>query len=208
MSYQTLLDDFRSVLNRDDCTEALADTYVRNGILRIQRKVRLPCMEREWATSVLTDDMSILYIPAGLLQIIDVLVQDSYTTYPRALNKLDYRDLLLMDPRAPPTAYARYQNLLKVRGGLAAGSVVSVFYYGAFSELPTFADDNEVTTGFPEVALYAGLSLAADAFAHPSGPAWEARFQDLLNDLAGEAIDIEMHGGPMAVQPLYTEAYS
>lgn len=37
---------FKALLNRSDITDALADTFIDQGITRIQRSLRVPSMEK------------------------------------------------------------------------------------------------------------------------------------------------------------------
>lgn len=207
MSYQALIDDLKSILNRDDCTDAQADTFLRQGILRLQREVRLPSMEREMSTTIVANGTSFIVLPSDLLQIIDVYVTDGNSTNPRALVKKSYRELMGYSTSAFPQAYARYQNVIKIAGNLSVGAIVTLLYYGTFASLTAWTEDNEVTLGFPDAAVYAGLPFAADSFSHASGDAWEKRYTSLRDALRNEAADLEMTGGPQEVTALYEESY-
>lgn len=207
MSYQALIDDFLSVLNRDDCTETQADTFLRQGIARLQRDVRLPCMEREMDTTISTAGTSFIVLPSDLLQIIDVFVTDSNSVNPRALTKKSYREVMAVATTEIPKVYGRYQNVIKIAGTLGVGAIVTILYYGSFSSLTSWSADNEVTLGFADVAVYGALPFAADSFNHPSMAAWEQRYVALRDAIKGEAIDLEMTGGPQEVATMYSEAY-
>ena len=207
MSYQTLIDSFQSVLNRDDCTTAKADGFIQQGIRRLQREVRLPCMEREMATIVTNSGTSSVFVPTDLLSIQDVLVSDTNTPTPRPLKKIGYRELVLVNPTTPPSVYARLRGQIGIAGSLNQGAIVRVLYYGTFSNLESFAAENEVTAGFPDVAMYAGLVFAASSFTHPSKGSWETDYQTLKTALIDEAVELEMTGGPQAITPLYSEGF-
>ena len=46
MSLNSLVQQFQTLFNRDDCSNAQAQIFVLQGISRIQRDCRLPSMER------------------------------------------------------------------------------------------------------------------------------------------------------------------
>jgi hypothetical protein len=46
MSYNDMLSDFTTILDRDDMTVAQGQLFLNQGIARIQRTARLPSMER------------------------------------------------------------------------------------------------------------------------------------------------------------------
>ena len=47
MNKGNLRSHFKAVLNRSDITDALADTFIDQGIARIQRSLRIPSMEKK-----------------------------------------------------------------------------------------------------------------------------------------------------------------
>lgn len=205
MSFQTLIDDFRTILLRDDCTEAQAAAFLTQGIRRLQREVRLPAMERDITATFPTGGESSVVLPSNLLQIIDVIVTDGSSAQPRPLRKTEYRTLVAMDQETAPHTYATFGSRLFVAGAMSAGSSLRLLYYGTFTDLPTYADDNEVTIGFPEAAIYAGLVYAASAYSHPSKGEWEADYAAVREGLVSSAVDFAMTGGPQAVAPMYSE---
>jgi hypothetical protein len=75
VSFNTMKASFQNILNRDDCSDAQATTFLQQGISRIQRDCRLPNMER---TLIITPETTtnMFSVPLDLIQPIDVLVQD------------------------------------------------------------------------------------------------------------------------------------
>ena len=47
MNYGQIRTHFKALLNRSDITDALADTFIEQGIARIQRSLRIPSMEKQ-----------------------------------------------------------------------------------------------------------------------------------------------------------------
>lgn len=201
-TFQDLINDFQSILNRDDIGETQAATFIQQGIQRLQRKVRLPGMEREAVTTFVAAGNSV-QIPSDMLSLIDLYVDDNVSK--RALVKLPYRDLLKENTSALPAYYGRFRGEWIISGTVGVGSIITQHYHGEFSTLPTWADANEVTLGLQDLAVYAGLVYAAESVTHPSLQTWEARYQALLDDVLGLSVDLENTGGPSSIQPLYRE---
>lgn len=218
MTYSAMESQFNNILNRTDCTSTLSQTFFQEAITRIEREARLPCMERLLVINP-TVLMNAIDLPADFLAPIDVFLQsaDGSSFFPpyvspttpgvgntfTPLKHLTYRDLLTVPVNDVPRAYARIQTQLHIRGWVPAGVQTQLLYYGAFTPLTSPASSNELTATAPDLAIYAALSLAADYFQHDAGPAWEQRYQQILQQVAGVAIDVEWSGGPMVIEPSY-----
>jgi hypothetical protein len=203
---QDMIGEFQSILNRDDCSNTQAQTFIQQAISRIQRTARLPSMERLFTvTTVQATDY--VGVPSDLIQIIDIYVPDRLTGRPRALRKAAYRDLMQMDPNLEPTAYARLQAQLWMRGVVPAATTITGHYYGEFTPFASLSAANELSTSSPDLAVYGALSYAGDSYLHPSTEQWEARYQAILAEVTQQAIDVEMEGGPASVQPMFSEDY-
>ena len=223
MTYADMQAQFLAILNRDDCTDTLAQTFLQQAIQRIQREARLPSMERLLVITP-TAPMSFIDIPADLIQPIDLFVQSAngsgYTppwlgvtpppglgiTY-TPLKHVTYRDLMRIPASDIPQAYARVQSQFAVRGWIPAGTETQLLYYGAFTPLASADSANELTASAPDLAIYAALSLAADYFQIEQGAQWEARYQQILSDVQGMSSDVDWSGGPMVIEPAYGQVW-
>lgn len=64
---------FIALLNRSDCSNALADTFIDQAITRIQRQLRVPAMEKQNQYNVTSaTGTSKVTIPADTLEIIEL----------------------------------------------------------------------------------------------------------------------------------------
>jgi hypothetical protein len=212
MSLQDMINSFQNVLNRDDCSAAQAQAFVLQGVSRIQRECRLPSMER-LLTITPTGNVSSFAVPSDMIQVIDVIAPDRQGQM-RALEKVPYRRLIHMDNVDDVHAYARFQNQFYIAGTLLApdptqnwAPTIQVLYYGQFTPFTSLSSENEVSSAFPELGVYAGLVYAGDAFQHPSKADWETTYQQIKADVIGMAVDLEMEGGPSRVQEVYEPSY-
>lgn len=193
-----MLSDFKLILNRNDCTDDLATTFMMQGIARIQRDCRLPSMERSLvmqpnaATNFFT-------CPKDLLQPIDLIWTDN-SGQAHSLEKLSYRQLILRSTQSDPVCYARLQSQYWIAGSVNPGTFLQFFYYGNFTAFETPDSDNELSASSPDLAVYAALSYAGEHFEHPNTDRWEAKYQAIKTEVAVMAIDLDAEGGPQAVQ--------
>jgi len=202
VSFNSVVASFTTLLNRNDCTAAQANLFVQQAMNRIQREVRLPCMERlQVITS--TGSLSQFPVPNDLLMLQDILVPGANDGTMRPLKKVPYRQLVRMAPTAWPTSYARFQNLFFIAGAVAAGTPVQVLYHGQFTAISDPTQDNEITASEPDMIVYAALSYAGDYFEHPNTDRWESKYEGIRESLKSLAEDLEMNGGPAAVQSMY-----
>ena len=67
MNLGELRTHFLAVLNRSDITTALANTFIINGIQRIQRSLRVPIMERQ-LTYTFSVQTGAVTLPADFLE--------------------------------------------------------------------------------------------------------------------------------------------
>ncbi len=216
---QTCINNFSSILNRDDCTQDQAIIFLTEGMTRITREARLPCMER-LLVETSTSPVSAITLPPDFLEAIDVFVQsadagcwfnpfmpDGATLVPQVtyvpLQHLSYRQLLRVSNYDVPKAYARFQAQLQLRGVVPPNVEMQVSYYGEFTPLATLTSANEITCSAPDLLQYAALSYAGDYFQHPSTQMWEQRYQSILGAVENLSVGLEMNGGPLVIQSSY-----
>jgi hypothetical protein len=200
-----------ALLNRRDCNTTLANTFLSQGLARIQRQLRVPSMER--AISEVATDVPVqsFLVPQDLLQVIDVYANGL------PLQKVAYRQIAGRSGMSPtdgpydgtpgcggsPKFYSRMGASIFLTPFLPVGGEVMVTYYGAFLPLIEDTDENEITITAPELLVYAGLSFGSDYFMMDQKAAYEARFQSLLGDVQDEADQLENTGGSMTLQSPY-----
>lgn len=215
MSFNAVQAQFLAILNRDDCTTALAQTFLEQAMTQIAREARLPCMERSLTFVAPTGLLNAAIIPPDFLQPIDMFVQsqsgDCYVTpigdgtdtwFP--LVKLTYRQSLQISNLCVPRAYARTIGQFVFAGPIPTGVSARLDYYGDFTTITDTTLDNEATESIPDLVIYKALgSYAGDYFQHESGPQWEARYQQLLVSAQLLAADADMAGGPMQIAPTH-----
>lgn len=186
----------RTRLNRTDCDDTLADTFIEEGVSRIQRELRAPMMERLFYIDPEGPASSFL-LPVDYLEGFEVLVGGA------SLRRVSFRELTRMSTAGPPAAYARFGGQYFLRGAASVGQRIELLYYGEFTPIPDDASTNELLTSAPYLALYAALRPAGVHFQHEQSDIWEGEFQRELVTAQRQSVDDEMNGGPLAVSSLY-----
>lgn len=206
MSYQTMLNDFQTILNRDDCSPAQLAVFMSQGVQRIQRTCRLPSMERAQLVTVGDAGTNFVLIPQDLVQLQDLIFTSTTRledSEPRALKKLPYRDLIRKNNTILPRFYGRSQGQYWIKGTVLPGEQIEILYYGNFTDWASPDADNELSASTPDLAIYAALSYAGDYFEAALAAQWESRFQEIKGEVQQMADDLDAEGGEQTMQPVY-----
>ena len=202
-SYQGVVAEFLAKLNRSDCTPTLAGYFLNDAMRRAQRQARLPFMETSQLVTA-QGLMDFIAVPPDLLEIIDVYVSEPWVnSRPRSLAHMSFREISGVERLQRPVAYARLNATIQIRGAVRKGGNVLLVYYRQMPELTSTTSSNGLLDACPDLLVYGALSIAGDYFQHPQATAWEQRFQSILSDVQGQAIALEMTGGPLTIQPAY-----
>ena len=205
MTFNERITRFQAILNRDDCTNDAATIYLQDAMARVVREARLPNMERSVIVTVQDQPATFIAIPPDLIAVIDIFVADGKRPDTRALVQLSQRQLFQRCPTDLPDAYSRFQGQFNFAGSVPKGGTITLWYYGEFSDFASFDSENEISASNPDLVIYGALSFAADVFSHPSAQQWEARYQQILEQVQMLATDLDTMGGPLLISPMYTE---
>ena len=190
---------FKALLNRTDCSDALADTFIDQSIARAQRILRIPPMEKT-QTYNLTASTSTLIIPADFLEIIDMYYAN--TNLSRVpLSK--YVEMSQPAESGTPRYFTREGENIKIYPYPTSGSV-SMNYYGQFTEMTADTDENDLAIIASDLITYGALGYASDYFLDERGPLFETKFVQFLSELQEQANDAEVSGTVQAMQPTAT----
>lgn len=202
MNKAGIRNQFLALLNRNDCTNELADTFIDQSVARIQRTLRVPPMERgelittnkeTGGTIVLPEDfleMKYLYAGGRLLEYVDI---GRYLAAPSYIGA--------------PNVYTRIQGELKLKPTPPAGTEVTMIYYGEVPDLVNDTDDNYFTVAAPDLVVYGALTYAADYFVDERKPLFEETFARIYAELTEQALSLEMNTSGMAIAPAYNMEY-
>lgn len=198
MNYGEIRTQFKAILNRRDCSNALADTFLTQALQRCTRELRTPAQEAE-ASLTVTNPFTGFPVPSDIIQTIAMLAQVSGGQQ-RKITYLPLARFMEIDNTASgqPQYYTRVGNSFKFKPTPAEDTELTLYYYGEFE---AFADDNDETVLSliaPDLLIYGALSYASDYFMDDRGQAFEARYMQIYQALQDQAYDLEAHDAAIA----------
>lgn len=207
---QDSINTLTAILNRNDLTTALATTFIQQSQTRIERLLRVPGMETIGAISgnatAATDQ---IIIPANFLAL-----KLLYTQGPSGgLDLITFKDVqhFFQEQKRSagvvPKFYTRVGGSFLLTPVLQPGNTIWMAYYASQPQLIAPADQNFWTISCGDLLTYGALSFACDYFVDDRVQAFEARFTQLLSDIADQGRDTDMETSGMAIAPAYNTEY-
>lgn len=206
MTLNELTAQFLAMMNRSDLRNdtALATTFINQAIMRIQRELRVPFMEKvvRYTTPSTYDNTEGLPVPSDLLELIDINVDtdgDGIQDYP--LQRVQLKDAMgQSEALSSPRVFARRGGFWVLGPAPPEGSVVEIVYYAEFSALVAPTDENILSRIAWDAVLYGALAAASDYYNDERGQLFEARYKQITQDLQSMA-DADELTGDAAVRP-------
>jgi hypothetical protein len=205
MNYGEIRTQFKAILNRRDCSNTLADTFLNQSLQRCTRELRTPAQEAQ-TTLTVADPFTGFPVPADIIQTIAMMAQISGGQQ----RKIEYYPLarfLELDNTGPsqPAYYTRIGNAFQFRPTPAVDTEITLYYYGEFEQFADDADETVLSLIAPDLLIYGALAYAADYFMDDRGQAFEGRYVQIAQALQDQAYDLEAHDA--AVSPAYNTPY-
>lgn len=194
MNKSQIRSQFLALLNRNDCSNELADTFLEQSLARIQRTLRVPSMEK-MATYTINDvtpetillpndflNMKYLYSGDTLLEYVDI------DRFLRSSANVD-----------TPSMYTRIQGSLKLKPTPAEGTEILMVYHGEIPDLTTDTSTNFLTEIAPDLLVYGGLVFASDYFFDERKPLFEETYSRAFSEIMEQAYLTEMEQSAMRI---------
>lgn len=181
---------FKGLLNNTvvNNNAALVTLFISQGIMRIQRELRVPFMEREYIYTI-PADYERLEIPEDLLELISMQVDKDndgiieYELQRTDMNRVMYASQLPGDPRF----FARQAGYWHLGPRPGEGDLVQITYHAAFDALVADEDTNALTERAWDAVVYSSLVAAAEYLNDDRLPAFDARYRQIVGALQAEA---------------------
>ncbi len=200
MDKQGIRDQVKALMNRNDFTDALANTFIDQATARIQRTLRVPPMEKTEIYTAGAIAPETLVLPADFLGVKYLYTDDGL---------LEFVDLgkYLSTPNQAgvPTIYTRIQAALKVKPFPVLNSTVTMVYYGEIPDLVNDTDETWLSAIASDLLIYGALTFAADYFVDERKAAFEERFAAVYSELVEQATLNEMGQSALRIQPAHSD---
>lgn len=198
MQYSEIKSTFTGILNRRDITASQITTFIQLGIQYVQRKLRVPPMEKTMEYTC--DGTKNVPIPGDFLELIAIYSDDTSNN-----NKLEKRDLQTTIRAAQgvgsPTMFHRNGTNLMIAPVPPEGTIIYVNYYSDATALSADTDTNWMTDAAPVLMIYGALRYASDYFLDDRKAVFAETFAEELFDIQEMANRDELVAGTMS--PLY-----
>jgi hypothetical protein len=189
----------KALLNRNDITDAIADTFIDQAVARIQRTLRVPAMEKQIIYTATDVSPELLVLPNDFLQARDVYTDNGTLTF-KDLNSFQRYPLAV----GTPIYYTRIQGAYKVKPTPRVDFKIYMTYYGEIPDLVSDTDENFLTAIAPDLLVYGALTFAADYYVDDRKQAFEDSFNRIYGEVMDQAYQMEMTQDGAAIAPAYT----
>ena len=187
---------FLALLNRTDCSDALADTFIDQALTRIQRILRIPSMEKTQNYSI-TSQVSSIILPNDLIEIISIYTS-RYTMSRVSLREMkQFQDA---GEAGTPKHFCRQGEDILLYP-FPSNTTVSIDYYAQFDDLTSDASENSLTLIASDLVTYTALSYAADYFLDERGPLFEQKASSFTSEIQEQANEAEQAGSLQTIRP-------
>jgi len=205
MTYGEIRTQFKAILNRRDCTDTLADTFLTQALQRCTRELRTPAQEAEASVTVGSPWVG-FPVPSDIISVIAMTAEMTSGTE-RKLKNLSLARFLELDNVASgqPEYYSRIGNYFQFRPTPAVDTVITLYYYGEFEAFTGDADETVLSLIAPDLLIYAALSYASDYYMDDRGQAFEGRYDQIRQAMQDQAYDLQAHDA--AISPTYNTEF-
>lgn len=195
MAYVDVKAQFLGLLNRRDVTPTLTNTFLKFGVQRIQRELRVPAMEK--LAIFTTDGTSEVEVPGDYLEMISIYTNNA--SQHQRLVRTDAQTVLSATKvSGTPVYYSRIGGIFNIGPVPASGTEVFIHYYADSSELVADTDTNWITEVAPTLLVYAALSYAADYFLDDRKQMFEASYIQIAEQLQNMALQDELENASIS----------
>lgn len=170
---------------------ALTQTFVDQAVMRIQRDLRVPAMEKSVLVTI-GPTYTGLVIPSDLIELIDIIPAASNTK----LRKCDItRALNLATETGTPQEYCRQGGLWVLGNAPVSGDVIRIDYYSELTSLVNPGDSNVVSIIAWDLIVNAALVQACVYFKDKRAADFEQQYNTILAALQEQSDDDDTSGG-------------
>lgn len=196
MNYGEVKTYLRTLINRSDVTDTLADQFLQQAQDRLERLLRTSFMQR-FVNFTLDGTSGDFRIPTDYLEHIGM-----FTDY-GLIRRVDLTEFLrTTNGPGTPEVFIQTGHTFRMRPYPDADTQIYLNYYGTEPELENDASENYWTLSSVDAFCYAAAALAGDYFEDERLARFEDKFQSALAELRDQQTGEDMSGS-MVVAPAY-----
>jgi hypothetical protein len=191
------------LLNRNDCTDDIANDFIDLAQSRIERVLRIPGMEKIGTVTGNAPDVPTesIVIPTDFLSL------KSLYTLKGPLVYKDLNTFLPIPQGGCSPVYTRVGSSYLLKPTLAEGELVYMWYYATQPALLADTDSNIFSLICSDILIYGALCFAADYFVDDRIDFFEKRYASLKDEIEEQGRMTDMEQGTMAIEPAYDTEY-
>lgn len=198
MNKQGIREQVKALMNRNDFTDALANTFIDQATARIQRTLRIPPMEKTEIYTITDVSPDTLVLPNDFLNVKYLYANDTLVEF------VDFgRYIAAPLGNGTPQIYTRLQGTLKLKPTPTEGSTVTLVYYGEIPDLVNDTDETWLSAIGSDLLIYGALTFAADYFVDERKQMFEERFGTIYGEIDEQARIGEMDQSALRIAPAY-----
>jgi len=208
-TYAELKQDVIDLINRTDCTNALAGTFINQAQRKISRTLRVPSLENKLAVTVGTTSAATYDATEGEITIPSDFLEMVYIyTDKGVLQRTPLRVFIDLDKKVSATGepkyYTRIQNKFALKPIPTTGKVINLVYYSDPTYLSADSDTNSFSSICPDLMVYGALLYACDYFNDSRKPVFEATYNTIYAELVALVEATDQATADSSVQPSYS----
>lgn len=190
MTLGELKAQFKGLLNNTVVSNSpsLVSTFINQSIMRIQRELRVPFMEKQILYTI-PEGFTKLAIPSDLLALKGIMVDaDGDDILEYELSRKDLSTVVKASQHpGHPTVYARQGGSWVLGRMPAVGSKVLIYYYAEFAALTDDTSENTCLKVAWDAVLNGALSAACDYLTDDRVERFETRYTQITTQLQNQA---------------------
>jgi hypothetical protein len=189
---------FQATLNNDECTDALADTFIAQGVRRTERKLRTP-MQKFLYEYTVPADFTYLTLPYDYLTLdwLKVNGEPVYRFAPQLGGTLEG----LTETTYGSRRFWVENEKMYFSPTLVEDDAVKLNYYQTFDQGDEDGDTTHITSVIPDLILYQALVPAAIYFLDDRLATFQNEADTILSEVALQADLDELSGGAVISNP-------
>jgi len=189
---------FKALLNRSDITDALANTFIEQGIARVQRSLRIPAMEKRYNYSISAATPFVM-LPNDFLEAISIYYDNLQ------LERLPMQEMLSSKKTGEsgaPHYFAREGGSFLLSPEPSSGTL-TLTYYAQLPEMTTDSSENILAKIASDLIIYSALTYAADYYLDDRASIYEQKYIQFMTELQEQANAAEVTGTLQRIRPSY-----